>query len=628
MRLGSGGGDRYIRSAWIYRRGCKSRYAGRLTCDALGYGEESNLPNRADTNSFFRNLHSLKQFKSHIGEVVSTATGIDKSKLLDLIEIPPSDDMGDMALPCFQFAKALKKPPAAIAGELASQITYDDLIDRVEAKGPYLNFFLRHEKVIADTIGEISSAGKNYGKSDIGAGRTIVIDYSSPNIAKPFGIGHLRSTVLGAALKCIFQYQGYEVVGINHLGDWGTQFGKVILAYKLWGDEAKLRENPIEHLYDLYVKIHHEEESNPELTNRAREEFRKLENSDSENYELWKRFSDLSKDEFNKIYDMLGVSFESTAGESFYNDKNAGVETLLRERGLLSESRDATIVNLEKFGMQPMLVKRSDDATLYATRDLAAAIYRNETYNFHKMLYVVGVAQALHFQQLFKTLELLGFAWVKDCHHVSFGWVKLGDEMMSTRKGNIVYLEDVISKAIELAREKIGSGSPDLSDPERTARDVGIGAVVFTDLAFRRETDISFDWDRMLDFSGNSGPYLQYTHARLCSVLRKYSKPVPEDFDVSLLILPEEFAIAKKLSLFPDIINRAAEEYEPFHVSFYLLELCGLFNTYYQKYKSPEDRIISSSPDKGDSRIALINCIRKVLHSGLTILGLSSPEMM
>ena len=570
----------------------------------------------------------MKIYKSYIAEKVSAMAGVDKTHLVDLLVSPPSDDMGDMALPCFHLSKAYKKPPVAIAAELAGRITANGLIERVEAQGPYLNFFLRHRNVIEEILTDIKGQGEDLGRSKIGVGKTIAIDYSSPNIAKPFGIGHLRSTVIGAALKRIFQFQGYDVVGINHLGDWGTQFGKVILAYKLWGDSNKLENNPIEHLYDLYVRIHQEEEKDPGLAARTREEFRKLEESDSENSNLWRKFSDLSRGEFEKIYGMLGVKFESTAGESFYNDKNAGVEALLSNAGLLSESRDAIIVDLEKYDLPPMLVKKSDDTTLYATRDLAAAIYRRETYNFQKMLYVVGVAQTLHFQQLFKVLELLGFSWARDCHHVSFGWVKLGEEMMSTRKGNIVLLEDVINKAIELAGKKIREGSSDLPDPEKTARDVGIGAVVFTDLAYRRDTDISFDWDRMLDFSGNSGPYLQYAHARICSVIRKYGKPVPQEFSADELLLPEEYAIAKKLSLYPEIIEKAAGEFEPYFVSTYLLDLCGLFNTYYQKYKSPEDRIISSIAVRADSRIVLIDCIRTVLFSGLTMLGIKAPEMM
>jgi arginyl-tRNA synthetase len=566
--------------------------------------------------------------KNDIADKLTAVTGIDKARLADLLEIPPSEEMGDLALPCFYLSKIQKKSPTTIAADLAAKIPKDDLIEQIEAKGPYLNIFLEHEKVISDVLGEVTRTKEEYGKNLSGAGKTIVIDYSSPNIAKPFGIGHLRSTVIGAALKRIFEYRGYKVVGINHLGDWGTQFGKVILAYKLWGDETKLREDPIGHLYDLYVRIHQEEEEDPDLAARTREEFKKLESGDPENLALWKRFSDLSKREFDKIYSILGISFESVAGESFYNDKIAGMEELLAQSDLLSESREATIVDLEKYSMPPLLVKKSDETTLYATRDLAAAIYRKKTYDFDKMLYVVGVAQTLHFKQLFKVLELLGCDWVKECYHVSFGWIKLGEEMMSTRKGNIVFLEDVISKAVELAEKIIKEGSPDLADPQQTARDVGIGAVVFTDLAFRRETDISFDWDRMLDFSGNSGPYLQYSHARISSILRKHGKPVPDEFSPAELVLPEEYALAKKLSLYPDIIDKAAAEFEPYYIANFLLELCGLFNTYYQKYKSAEDRVLSTREEKTGARLALVNGVRYVLRSGLSILGLKAPEMM
>ncbi len=570
----------------------------------------------------------MKSLKNDIAEKISAVVGVDKAQLIDLFETPPSEDMGDLALPCFHFSKMLRKSPLAVAIDLAAKIHPDELLERAEAKGPYLNFYYRHDKVISDILAEISEKKEKYGRDNYGAGKTVVIDYSSPNIAKPFGIGHLRSTVIGASLKRIFEHRGYKVIGINHLGDWGTQFGKVILAYKLWGDEKKLGINPIEYLYDLYVRIHQEEEKDLALKERTREEFKKLESGDPENLALWKKFSELSRQEFDKIYGILGITFESVAGESFYNDKIASTAELLDKSGLLSESREATIVDLEKYNLPPLLIKKSDETTLYATRDLAAAIYRQKTYNFDKMLYVVGVAQSLHFKQFFKVLELLGFDWVKKCHHISFGWVKLGDEMMSTRKGNIVFLEDVISKAVELAQKIIKQGSPDLPDPEKTARDVGIGAVVFTDLAFRRDTDISFDWDRMLDFSGNSGPYLQYSYARISSIFRKYGKPMPLNYSPNELTLPEEYSLVKKLSYYPEIIAKAAEECEPFYISTFLLELCGLFNTYYQKYKSAEDRVLSNNNDKTEARLALVNSVRYVLGSGLSILGLTAPEMM
>ncbi len=570
----------------------------------------------------------MKRYKNHIAEKISRLTGVGKHDVESYIEMPPSEEMGDLAFPCFSLAKTLRKSPAAIAGDLQSRLTGDELIERIEASGPYLNFFFDKNALMADVIPEISRAAEDYGKSDIGSEKTIVIEYSSPNIAKPFGIGHLRSTVIGAALKRVFRHLGYKVVGINHLGDWGTQFGKLLYAFKNWGNESELQRDPIEHLYDLYVKINQQEEKDPALPELTRVEFKKLEEGDSENLALWKRFSDLSKREFKKIYDMLGTEFDSELGESFYIDRIPQTEKILKDASLLKESRDATIVDLEEFGMPPVLVRKSDDTTLYATRDLAAAIYRKQEYDFNDMVYVVGVAQTLYFKQLFKVLELMGFSWAANCHHISFGWVKLGDEMMSTRSGNIVFLDDVISKTVEKTKKIIAENSPDLPDPDKVAFDVGIGAVIFTDLSCRRETDISFDWDRMLDFKGHSGPYLQYSHARICSVLRKYGKELSPDCDTRLLHLPEEYALAKMLAIYPDIIEKAAKEFEPYHISSFLLELCGIFNTYYQRYRSPEDRILSSDESTTRSRLALTKCVGTVLGSGLRLLGLSAPEMM
>ena len=570
----------------------------------------------------------MKKYKNHIAERISRLVGAGKQDVESYIEVPPSEEMGDLAFPCFSLAKILRKSPADIARDLQSGLTSDDLIERIEAKEAYLNFFFVKNALMADVISEILQADKDYGKSGVGSEKTIVIEYSSPNIAKPFGIGHLRSTVIGAALKRIFRHLGYKVVGLNHLGDWGTQFGKLLYAFRNWGNESELQRKPIEHLYDLYVKIHQQEEKDPALLESTRAEFRKLEEGDPESLALWKRFSDLSKREFEKIYDMLGTEFEGDAGESFYIDRIPETENILKDASLIMESRDATIVDLEKYGMPPMLIRKSDDTTLYATRDLAAAIYRKQEYDFNEMVYVVGVAQSLYFQQLFKVLELMGFSWAANCHHVSFGWVKLGDEMMSTRRGNIVFLDDVISRTIEKTKKIIEENSPDLPDPDKVAFDVGIGAVIFTDLSCRRETDIAFDWDRMLDFKGHSGPYLQYSHARISSVLRKYGKELPSSCDSRLLQLPEEYALAKLLALYPDIIEKAAKEFEPYHISSFLLELCGIFNTYYQKYRSPEDRILSSDEDITRSRLALTGCIRIVLSSGLKLLGLSAPEMM
>ena len=570
----------------------------------------------------------MNKYKNHIAERISQVIGISKEETLSLLQIPPEDRMGDLAFPSFGLAKMEKKSPAEIARDLASRIPADKVIEGVSADGPYVNFKLNHEYLIADVVAEISSRQGDYGKSDTGGDRTIVIEYSSPNIAKPFGIGHLRSTVIGAALKRILTFLGYRVVSINHLGDWGTQFGKLLYAFKRWGDEEELRKRPIEHLYDLYVRVHQEEERDGVVAEATRAEFKKLEEGDSVSRLLWKRFSELSKREFGKIYQMLGVEFDSDVGESYFLERIPEAEKRLKETSLLSQSQDATIVDLEKYGMPAMLIRKSDDTTLYASRDLAAAIYRRQKYDFDKMIYVVGVAQSLYFRQLFKVLELMGFRWASECHHVSFGWVKLGEEMMSTRRGNIVFLDDVISKAIERTRKIIEENSPDLPDPERVASEVGVGAVVFADLAYRRETDISFEWDRMLDFKGNSGPYLQYSHARICSVLRKYDGKPPVTCRPGLLRLPEEHGIAKMLARYPDIVEKAAGEFEPYYISSFLLELCGVFNTYYQKYRSPEDRILSRDAETTGSRVALTNCIRIVLRSGLGLLGLSAPEMM
>jgi arginyl-tRNA synthetase len=570
----------------------------------------------------------LKIYKSHIAKKIAGVLGDDIDRVEALMEFPPSDDMGDLAFPCFTYAKSLRKAPNIIAEELSGGIKQDEMIEKTEAAGPYVNFFIRKSHLISTVVAEIMTAQSDYGKSDEGSGKTVVIEYSSPNIAKPFGIGHLRSTVIGASLKRIYEHLGYETVSLNHLGDWGTQFGKLIYAFKTWGDESKLNEDPIKHLYELYVKVHQEEEKGSGIADHTRLEFKKLEEKDRESLEMWRRFSELSRREFGKIYDMLGVSFDYEQGESFYIDMIESVEEDLKKAGLLKKSRDATIIDLEKYDMPPVLLRKSDDTSLYSTRDLAAAIYRKNEYKFDSMVYVVGVAQTLYFRQLFKALELMGYDWARDCHHVSFGWVKLGEEMMSTRRGNVVFLEDVLNKTIEKARKIVEENSPDLPDPDDVAYAVGVGAVIFADLSCRRDTDIAFDWERMLDFRGNSGPYIQYSHARICSVLRKYGNEAKKECNTDLLLLPEEYSMAKMLIRYPDIVKKASKELDPYYISVFLLELCGVFNTYYQKYRSPEDRIISSDGGLADSRVALVNCARIVLHSGLKLLGISAPEKM
>jgi arginyl-tRNA synthetase len=566
--------------------------------------------------------------KEHIGNMLAEIGGVPSVDIYNMLETPPEQNMGDYGWPCFSLSKIRRKAPPAIAAELASQLKPDLLVESISSAGPYLNFSLNKSAIIKSACENIFAQSANYGSAKIGHGKTIVIDYSSPNIAKPMGIGHLRSTVIGAALKRVYQHLGYEVVGINHLGDWGTQFGKLVAAYRRWADPKAMDDDPIKELYRLYVKIHEESETDVSLEDESRAIFKNLEDGDPEITALWRKFIDISKKEFNRLYDLLGITFESDAGESFYNDKLEKIVNLLNDKGLTKISQEALIVPLDDYKLEPLLLKKRDGSSLYGTRDLAAAIYRQNTYKFDLILYVVGVAQSLHFKQLFKTLEIAGFEWAQDCRHISFGWVTLGGEMMATRRGNIVFLEEVIEQTIARARDTISKGNPDLENPDEVARKVGIGAVVFSDLSVRRDTDVSFEWERMLDFNGQTGPYLQYAHARICSVIRKYGKEPDGQADYSLLNFPEEFGLAKKLLDYPEKIKAAAELNEPYIISAYLLDLAGLFSTYFQKYKSPGDKIISDDPELTKARVNLAWCVRTVLKSGLNILGIDALEKM
>jgi len=570
----------------------------------------------------------LNPFKNHICGIISDLVGLPVPDIAGTLEIPPDENMGDYGWPCFQLAKRFKKAPPLIALELAAKISPDKYIKSVSAKGPYLNIMLDKQAVIEYVCSQVFSKGKEYGKSDIGNGKTAIIEYSSPNIAKPMNIGHLRSTVIGAALKRIYEYLGYKVVSINHIGDWGTQFGKLALAYKKWADTKKMEEDPISELYRIYVKIHQEVDADKSLEDEARGMFKRLENGDPEITDLWRKFVDLSWQDFKRVYDKLGIKFDSVAGESFYQKMIPDVLKLLEEKKLSRKSQGALIVPLDDYNMEPMLLRKKDGSTLYGTRDLAAAVYRHKTYNFEKLLYVVGVAQGLHFKQLFKVLELAGFDWVPKCEHIDFGWVTLGGEMMSTRKGNVIFLEDVLNHAETKALTIIKQNSPDLEDKEKVAQQVGIGAVVFTELSVKRHTDVSFDWSRMLDFQGYSGPYLQYGHARICSVLRKHGKDLDVEADYGLLSLPEEYKLAKMLLGFPDRLIKASEQNEPYVLTSYLFDMVSLFSTYFQKYKSPADKILSDDPSLRKAKVNLAYSVKTVLESGLNILGLEAPERM
>jgi len=565
----------------------------------------------------------MSSFKKDVVSLLSETTEVPPEEIASRLEYPPDESLGDLAFPCHLLSKRLKKSPQAIASGLAEILLPKASIDRIAANGPYLNFFADPAILASEVVSSIISQAEDFGSSDEGRGKTIVIDFSSPNIAKPFGVGHLRTTVLGNALYHIFSKLGYKLVRVNHLGDWGTQFGKLITAFKLWGDEARLEKDPIGELFDLYVEFHRRAESDPNLEEKAREEFKKLEGGEQETSELWRRFRDLSLQDFSRIYRLLGIEFDSYAGESFYNPYIDKTIEALKSAGLTRVSEDALIIDLEKYGMPPCLLKKRDEATLYATRDIAAAIYRYETYEFHKNLYVVGSAQRLHFQQVFKVLELMGYPWSKDCHHIELGWIKFEKGAMSTRKGNIVFLEDVLSKSVELVKSIVEEKNPALEDQDRVARQVGVGAVVFWDLSARRNKDINFSWEEALNFEGQTGPYLQYTHARLASVMRRYGEPLPAHPDLSLLSGAQEQKVIMLLSRFPEHLQRAAFDYEPYHLVSYLLELASAFNSFYQS-----QRILCEDSNLRSARVSLAEATRTVLKEGLRLLGMESPESM
>jgi arginyl-tRNA synthetase len=565
----------------------------------------------------------MNRFVEEIKEVLKKEVDLSAEEIERIIEIPPEEKLGDYAFPCFLLAKSLRKPPDRIASDLSKKLKPKALIKEIYSIGPYVNFRVDKVKLAEFVLKEIFEKDKSYGKDETGKGETIVIDFSSPNIAKPFGIGHLRTTVLGNSLYRIFEHLGYKCVGINHLGDWGTQFGKLIVAFKSWGDEETLSRDPIIALFDLYVRFHQEAEKKPELEEEARSWFKKLEQGEKEAEGIWQRFKDYSLKEFEKVYRMLEISFDSYAGESFYNKYMENTIEEIQKKGLAKISQDALVVDLEKYDLPVCLLKKKDEATLYATRDITAAIYRYNTYKFHKLLYVVGSAQKLHFQQIFKVLELMGYSWAKDLIHVDFGWIKFEKKIMSTRKGDVIFLEDVLNKSVELARDIIQSKNPDLENKDKVAFDVGIGAVVFTDLSTKRQKDINFDWDEVLDFEGQTGPYVQYTHARMCSLLRKYKKPVKKRVDFSLFSLEEEHSIIKKLEDFPRRIKTSAETYEPAVLCSYLLDLSGVFNRFYNK-----QRIITEAENATDARILLVKGVKTVIEQGLSLLGIKAPERM
>lgn len=562
------------------------------------------------------------RFKNEIAVRIGSLVGMHPDEVVKLLEVPPEAHMGDYAFPCFQLAKILRKSPQAIASGLKEQIEQDTGIEKVEVVGGYLNIFLNRSEYNKKVISDILSSGDQYGTSSIGAGKTVLVEFSSPNIAKPFHVGHLCSTVIGNSIEKIYKFLGYNTFRINHLGDWGTQFGKLISAYKRWGDKGLIQKEPIKELLRIYVKFHEETEKNPELEDEARGYFKKLEDGDPEAVALWKEFMELSLLEFKRIYSTLNIEFDSYAGESFYSDKMGEVVDILQDKKLLQESENAWVVNLEQFGMPPCLILKSDGATIYATRDLAAALYRQRTYHFDKCIYVVGTPQALHFRQVFSVLGLAGFEWHKDCVHVGFGLVKFADRKLSTRSGEVVFLEDVLKESVRRSMAKIDENNPNLENKDEVANIVGVGAVVYAFLKNGRDRDIIFSWEDTLDFQGESAPYVQYTYARGRSILRKAGS-IPEKADYTVLTTDEEFELVKLMDRFNEVVVDAAEKYEPSIVTRYITSVARAFNKFYNACP-----ILSAGQDVKSARLGLTEAVCGVIKTGMSLLGIEVPEKM
>lgn len=561
--------------------------------------------------------------KQNIAKTIAANVGADAAELCEWLETPPNPDMGDVAFPCFKLAKTMRKAPNMIAASLAPALGEIDGISRIEPMGGYINFFADKTSFARTTLERVLDEGARYGGSDVGSGKTVCLDYSSINIAKPFHIGHLSTTAIGNALRRIYDHLGYKTVSINHLGDWGTQFGKMILAYKLWGDKETVEKGGVRAMMQLYVRFHDEAEKDDSLNDCARAWFKRIEQHDPEAVEIFEWFKAITLKEVGKTYDLLGIKFDSYAGESFYEDKMQPVIDELREKHLLKVDNGASIVDLSEYSMPPCLILRSDGATLYATRDLAAAIYRKNTYDFDKLLYVVAYQQSLHFKQIFKVLELMGKDWVKDCVHVSFGMVSLTDGTLSTRHGRVVFLEDVLNAAIEKTLDVIKEKSPDLEDKETVARQIGVGAVVWGVVYNGRIKDIVFSWDKALNFDGETGPYAQYTHARCCSVLRKSGGYDRAKIDYSALSDEASSALVKAIAEFPSAVSEAAEKYEPYIISRSVINVCSCFNKFYY-----DNRIMDENEGVRNARLALTDAARNVIKTGLYLVGLEAPEKM
>lgn len=559
-------------------------------------------------------------YKEIIAKALAQATGLPEEQLYNLLEVPPKADMGDFAFPCFTLAKTLKKAPPVIAQDLAQEMTLPEL-EKVEALGPYLNFFLKKGAFAGDVVARVLKEGEDYGKGQTGQGKTILVDYSSPNIAKPFSVALMYTTCLGNALVRMFNSEGYDTVGINHLGDYGTQFGKLIYAYGAWGDEKALEEDPIKELLRIYVKYHQEAEADPKLDDKAREHFKNLEDGKEYEVGLWTRFKDLSLKDFQKVYDLLDIHFEAFTGEAFYSPFIADTVKELKDKDLLTESQGAQVVMLDDFNMPPAVILKSDGSSIYCTRDVTAAMYRKRTYDFYKCLYVVGNPQALHFKQVFKVLELMGKDWAKDCVHVGFGLVKFQGQKFSTREGKVFYLTDLLAEAVQKAREIIEEKNPDLDNKEEVAQKIGLGGVKFIYLKNSRDKDILFDMNEVLNFDGETAPYVQYTYARGRSILRKNG--TGETTNLDRLSAPEEFELAKLLAAYQDVKKDALAKYEPSVFTRYILDIAKAFNKFYNNIN-----IQNSQEEDKKARLSLVEATCQVLKNGLNLLGIDVVERM
>jgi arginyl-tRNA synthetase len=580
-----------------------------------------------------------------IHSLVGVTQVFDDDVILRGIEEPKDSRLGWFAFPVFRHLGLLKEKPAEVAAKVsqaANNVAEDDNRREVRlhctAAGGYINAQISGHELAAAVVPEIISQGEAYGASTVCVGKTCLVEYSSPNIAKPFGVGHLRSTVIGNSLRRIFKKLGYDVVGINYPGDWGTQFGKMIVAYRKWGEGSTDGDADVRQLLGLYVRFHDEAEKDDSLNEEARRAFKLLEDGDPQSVELWEQFKKTSHAEFDRIYGILGVEFDLVYGESFLNDKMEATIKRLDKAGLTQISQGALVVDLHDSTLPPALLRKADGATLYLTRDLTGAYYRWDRYHFDQSLYVVGTSQSDHFKQMLKVMALLEDAEQTPAdervstriRHVDFGWVKFGDKTMSTRRGNIIFLEDVIDKAVELAGRKIREKNPDLKNLDETARLIGVGAVIFSQLSVRRNKDVNFVWEDVLNFEGETGPYLQYTHARLCSLLRHYAQEVTAQVDYGRLRGEEEQRVVELLADFPDAVASAAAAYDPHVISAYLLRLSGAFNKFYQRKddRGRIDKIISDDASLTAARMVLVKTVQVVVREGLYLLGLEAPEEM